>query len=567
MIGKRVGQPRLASDDALQRPGHGAGPDLVDGQAQAVNRAGKLAVLRADQVSMSFAGLRVLDQLDLVLAAGEVHALVGHNGSGKSTFVKILAGQYTPDDGSSVSLDGDELQLGSPAGIARQGLRVVHQHLGLIDDLSITENIAMGFGYSTAYPFARIGWRRLHARAADQMAELGYDVSPRELVGALSSSTQSAVAVARAMMPRDQYSAPKVVLLDEVTATMPENEIERIASLVRSLRGAGVAVLYVTHHLDEVFDFCDRVTVLRDGRKVTEAPVPALDHDQLADQIVGRSTWRRAPGKSALPTADAPPERSKLKVTELSGEVVEHITFDAEAGSVLGIAGIAGSGREEVAELLLGARRRTGRVELDGNVLSGGNPSASIRAGVALVPADRIRKAVIPNQNVRENVALSRVVRRPPLKGTDRNREAAAARRWIDRLEIRGASVNGSMLTLSGGNQQKVVLARCLDAEPRVLLLDEPTQGVDVGAISEIHGLIKELSRTAIVIVCSSDNRELADLCDTVVVLYRGRTVATLTGAEIDEEILDHLTIGSLRSVSDDAQTAAAFSSDHVEEL
>jgi ribose transport system ATP-binding protein len=505
---------------------------------------------------MSFAGTRVLDGVQLSLAPGEIHALVGHNGSGKSTLVKILAGQYTPDPGSKVMLGGQDLPWGAPAEIARQGLRVVHQHLGLIDSLSITENVAMGFGYSSAHSLARIKWRQLHDKVSEQMARLGYDVDPRQLVSELSSSTRSAVAVARAMMPRESYSDPRVVLLDEVTATMPEDEIERLAEVVRALGRAGVAVLYITHHLEEVMEICDRVTILRDGRKISSDLVSATSHDVLADRIVGSSAWRRESTSVARVAKSEHASDRALTVTGLSGEVVRGLSFRARTGSVLGIAGIAGSGREEVAELLLGSRRREGKLELGDKRLGDGKPSASIRTGVALVPADRLRNAVVPNQNIRENVVLSRNSRRRALTRTNVADETKLTSDWIDRLAIRGATVNGSISTLSGGNQQKVILARCLSADPEVLILDEPTNAVDIGAVAEIHRIISELSSTAVVIVCSSDNRELADLCSEVIVLYRGQPVATLTGAEITEENLDHLTIGSFRTDEVDVDVA-----------
>lgn len=528
--------------------------------------------LEAGHVSKSFAGIRVLDGLSLRLEPGDVHALVGHNGSGKSTFVKILAGQYVPDPDSDVALGGQPLAWGRPREIAQQGLRVVHQHLGLVDGLSVTENVMLGFDYS-AHRLSRIRWNELHEEVAAQLARIGYtDVDPRHGVAELSSSARSGVAVARAMMPRHDHGETRVVLLDEVTATMPEREVERIGVLVSSLAREGVAVLYVTHHLDEVFDMCNTVTVLKDGRRVFSDRVSATDHQDLADRIVGSTTWRRE-ARSRTRTAGVSASGSRvLAADDLYGEVVAGVSFAARTGRVLGVAGIAGSGREEMAGLLVGEHRRAGTVTIDGEPLESRRPASVVRSGVALLPADRARKAVVPNQNVRENLVLSRNLKRRVLARTSVTEESRTTASWIERLNIRGASVDGSVITLSGGNQQKVVLARCLTTDPSALLLDEPTQAVDVGAMAEIHRIITEVSATAIVVVCSSDNHELAELCDDVIVLYRGRVVAVLSDQEISAEKLDHLVIGSFRAdevdIADlDLDTDLDTELDHTEDL
>ena len=502
----------------------------------------QVPVVEVRGLSMTFPGTRALDSVDLRVEPGEVHGLVGHNGSGKSTLIKILSGVYRPDGGSVVELGGRALPWESPTEAERLGLRVVHQHLGLVDGLSVTENLNLGSGYA-ASRFGRIAWRRENRLAAEQMAQLGYDVNPKAHVGTLPAAAQSAVAIARALLPRRGMPSPRLLLLDEVTATMPETEIDRLLDLVRTLRVQGVAVLYVTHHLEEVLQVCESVTVLKDGRRVASTLASELTMTTLADQVVGSSDWgRRRPAQdSASEPEAAVADRSRLVVTDLRGALVRGMSFSAAPGRIVGISGITGSGREEVAQLLFGATHRGGTVTLGGRPLAGNRPRRAVTSGMTLLPADRARSAIVPTFNVRENVTLSHVISRRGLSLLAARQEAGIVRNWISKLSIRSATPEGAISTLSGGNQQKVVLARCLNVKPRALILDEPTQGVDVGAVAEIHERIREISHHAAVVVCSSDSYELTSLCTEVIVLQRGHVVGHLHGDDITETNLHHL--------------------------
>jgi ribose transport system ATP-binding protein len=498
---------------------------------------------------MTFPGTRALSGVNLDVAAGEVHGLVGHNGSGKSTLVKILSGQHRPDEGSRVDIGGVRLPWESSSDSERLGLRVVHQDLGLVDSMSITENINLGSGYDAAR-LGRVAWRRENARAAEEMAALGYHhLDPKQRVADLPPATRSAVAIARALLPRKGRPEARVLLLDEVTATMPESEIDRLLELVTTLKSRGVAVLYVSHHLEEVLRVCDTVSVLKDGELVVTTAAANLTMESLADQVVGSSEWRESLTPSQVSTNLGADESAscRLVVEDLHGGLVRGVTFVAEPGRIVGIAGITGSGREDLAELLFGATPRSGSITLGGRELPNGNPRKSILMGSALLPADRFRKAIVPTQGVRENLTLSQVARMSPLRFLAAFQERAAVRDWISRLAIRGASAEGSVNTLSGGNQQKVLLARCLNVKPRLIILDEPTQGVDVGVVAEIHALIRELARVSTVVVCSSDSLELASLCSDVLVLQRGRIVGHLVGDDVTESKLDHLQLSQSR--------------------
>jgi ribose transport system ATP-binding protein len=499
------------------------------------------AALRIESMGMSFLGTRALADVALSVANGEVRGLVGHNGSGKSTMVKILAGQYQPDHGSLAEVGGETLTWADPAASERLGLRFVHQHMGLIPGLSVTENVSIGSGYP-GKALSRINWKRQHRRVAEELERLGYPLDPRVSVSELPAATRSAVGVARALFDRPGSPRPRIVILDEVTASMPDQEVTRMLELVRALRSQSVGVLYVSHHLEEIMAVCETVTVLRDGHAVADEPIANLDQDKLADLVVGSSEWREKAPRPVTATTSLPTS-GVLELADVGGAVIQGFTRAVRPGRILGVAGITGSGREELAHLLLGAAPRTGTVVVDGQAVPPGRPGAAIRMGMALVPAERLANAVIPNQNIRENLTISSMGRRRRMSRTRPEAEARAVKRWIGRLHIKGATVNGSILTLSGGNQQKIVLARSLDVDPKVLVLDEPTQAVDVGAIAQIHAVIREISATTTIIVSSSDNYELASLCSDVVIMHRGRVVAELSDADVTEENIDRLTL------------------------
>jgi ribose transport system ATP-binding protein len=476
------------------------------------------------------------------IAQGEVHALIGHNGSGKSTLVKILAGVYQPDPGSEAEIDGHPLIWQSPADSERLGLRVVHQNLGLVNALSVTENVAMGAGYA-ARGFGRIPWRQEHRLVGEQMSRLGYDIDPKQPVGSLPAAARSAVAVARALMPREGRTSPHIVLLDEVTATMPDVEIARLLDLVRTLREHSIGVLYVSHHLEEVIQIADSVTVLRDGQRVGSRPIGDLTQERLADLLVGGTEWRDHNQTHQVidSDVDVKVEPLRLTVTGLAGPGLHGVSFDAGPGRIVGIAGITGSGREEILPMIFGAMPRAGSVLLGSAEVPPGQPKASVAMGMTLIPANRATSAVVPTQNVRENLTLSALHGTRAVSLLKIRPERQRVRRWISDLAIRGAATDGSINTLSGGNQQKVIIARCLNVEPRVLLLDEPTQGVDIGAVADIHGQVRKASLVSTVVVSSSDSYELASLCTEVIVLHRGHIVGRLLGDDITEENLDRL--------------------------
>jgi ribose transport system ATP-binding protein len=493
------------------------------------------AALTVTNMSKSFAGPRVLDDVSLSVEPGEIRALVGENGSGKSTLIKILAGFHLPDDGSA-EVDGQPLQLGHGDASEALGLRFVHQDLGLVNNLDAVDNIALGVGYPSFR--GRIRWRAERRRTRAALAELGYQFDVRRPAGTLAMSERTALAVARALAPRQ--TPAKVLILDEPTANLPAAEAERLFQLARRVADSGVAVMFVSHHFDEVFELAQSVTVLRDGKHVITRPVPGLTEDQLIELVIGRQLEQTVRDAKAAERRDV-----VLEVSGLGCDVLNNVDMVVHAGEIVGIAGITGSGRDEVATALFGGIDRAGQVKVNGAEVPRLRPDRAMAMGMGLVPAERHANAAFMTSTLRENITVTR----PGLHWRNgilrKGRERSDVTVWLERLDVRPRNSEFTMSDLSGGNQQKVVLARWLRMKPKVLVLNEPTQGVDVGAKSDIHALIDEAAAdgTAVLIV-STDHEELVRLCHRVLVLRRGKIADEIAGGRMDHDLITAATIG-----------------------
>ncbi|MCK5892626.1 sugar ABC transporter ATP-binding protein [Aeromicrobium sp.] len=492
-------------------------------------------------LSKTFDGTQVLTDIRFDVLPGEVHALVGENGSGKSTTVKILAGVYDPDDGGAVTVAGTALDLSDPSASDAAGLRFVHQDLGLVAALDARDNLALGQGYDTGWPW-RIRWRSEGAAAREALDRLGYDIDVTQPVSTLSISERTAIAIARALSPRRE--TPAVVVLDEPTANLPESEVRRLAASIRRLSAAGIGVLFISHHFEEVFDLADRVTVLRDGKVVTTRPVAELDHGSLVELMTGRTLDVDHVAQPQSELRDV-----VLATSGLNGAVVRDLDLTVAGGEVVGVAGITGSGREEVARLVAGdLSPESGEVVVAGRRIAAGRPDLCKAAGMSYVPAERKTNGIVTGHSVAENVVIADLRplrRRGALRARLQRRDADA---WIERLDVRPRDGGLPIESLSGGNQQKVVLARALRLSPTVLVLDEPTQGVDVGAQAQIRSHIRAAVAEGLgVLVCSSSSEELAEMCDRVVVMVGGRRVRDMVAPmEVDE-----ITAATLQSVAE----------------
>ena len=480
--------------------------------------------LHVKAISKSFGPTRVLTDAQLTLQPGEIHALVGENGSGKSTLVKILAGYHAPDPGGSIRVAGVELVPGDPRSTEDLGLRFVHQDLGLVAELDCMDNLALGPGYQLGRSRS-ISWKRERVVAQAALGRLGYDIDVRRRVSSLSISERTVLAVARALSER--RSQGHVLILDEPTANLPAPEVEHLFALLRRVRDSGVAILFISHHFNEVFSLADKVTVLRDGQVVATERVVDLVEDDLVELMIGRRLDRAIPAARAA-TAETEP---LLTVEAVTGRVVQDLSFCVQPGEVLGIAGITGSGREEVAKLLGGDLPHQGQISLAGQPLAPGRPDRCIRAGLSYVPAEWLVNGILPGSSVRENLTISRLKPFLKLGYLQQNKERAEVGALLDTFDVRPRRMQAEIGTLSGGNQQKVMLARAMRLAPRVLLLEEPTQGVDVGAQADIHHRIRQAAAAgSAVIVCSSVSEELAEVADRVLVLAGGRVVQQLFG-------------------------------------
>jgi len=488
--------------------------------------------LEAKALKKTFAGVVALNGVDLAIRPGEVHALLGENGSGKSTFIKILSGYHDPDPGGEVRIDGQSMHVGSPDSAYALGCRFVHQDLGLVDASSVLDNLCMNTGFPTRFGTVMPGKARKQAQA--DLAKVGLaDVDPATQVGALTPAMKTGVAVARALRT-DSGTGVKLLVLDEPTATLPDNEVQHLLGIVRQVAATGVGVLYVTHRLDEVFQVADTVTVLRDGDKVATEPTTALDRKLLVNLLIGTELDEL---HAAVEHMQAPATGTPvLEVECLRAPPLDGVSFSIAPGDVVGIAGITGSGRENLLGAVFGARvRDAGTVLIEGAELTANRPDLAMGAGMAYLPPDRKILGGIMEFSARENLSLSDLS--PFWKGglIRRRAERHETNSWFERLSVRPAgAVEQRLMAFSGGNQQKVLFGKWLRLAPRIFLLDEPTQGVDIGAKAELHRqLLDAAEQGAGILVSSSDVDELAALCRRVLVLRDGKIVTQLSGARL----------------------------------
>ena len=493
------------------------------------------------KLSKTFGTRAVLQGVSFAVNAGTVHALLGGNGSGKSTLVKSLAGVQSADAGGTLQV-GNEIvpsEQVSPTWARKHGLRFVHQNPGIFPSMSVAENIAMVHGLP-----ARAGWvrrRRLEEVTRELLAQFEIDVSPTARMGDLRLAEQTMVAIARALHT-DESTDERIsaLVLDEPTAALPEEDVQILLDSVRRAAGSGVAVLYVSHRLEEVLSIADSVTVLRDGREVDTRSAQGLTERDLVEAIVGQPLTELYPQPSQRASSET---HVVAEAQGVSGGPLRDITLRAHAGEILGIAGLLGSGRTELLQMFFGRRPITaGSLVLDGRAFTPSSASDAMAAGVAYVPEDREIDAVFPDLSLRLNLSAADITRYSRLGRIRRRYERAEAAASMTAFCVRASGTEALMSSLSGGNQQKVILARWLRRKPRLLLLDEPTQGVDVGARADAYRLIRTaVDEGAAAILVSSDFEELAEMSDRVVILCDGRVTAEIRGSNITRHRLTEL--------------------------
>ena len=508
-----------------------ASPDRAAG---APEEAGRVVALRITGLSKTFGASRALDDVSLELLRGEVHGFVGRNGSGKSTLIKILSGYHEPDPGACLEIGGVEVPLPVQPGTASAlGLAFVHQDLGLLPEMSVLENVRIG-RFATGR-FGRIRWGAERRLVADALARFGVAVSPDLLVSELSGVDRALVAIVRGFLDLQGHEHG-IIVLDEPTAYLPRDSVDQLFSTVRAVADADMTVMFVSHRLPEVMDITDRTTVIRDGRTVATVDTDSITEAALIEMILGGRL------EDFYPEPHRPTTELALSAVGLTGAIAADVTFDVHRGEIVGLTGIAGAGYDEVPYLLFGASTASaGEVRIGDERLAATSldPEAAIRAGMALLPADRPNASGVGEFTISQNVSLpvlSSLFRRGRLDG---RAERSLVLDLLRQYTVRPAEPERPLGELSGGNQQKALLAKWMQRRPPVLLLHEPTQGVDVGAKADVFERLKEAADAGTAVVYSSaEYEDLAQMCDRVLVFQAGRIVAELAGADLTEDRL-----------------------------
>ena len=485
-------------------------------------------VLRVTNVKKSYAGVHALASASFDLRAGEVHALVGENGAGKSTMIKILTGAVQPDDGE-IALRGEPLSRITPRQARALGIAAIYQQPALFDQLTVAENIALGTEGTGAW--GRVDWRQRRARAVELLARVGAHIDPDTDVCDLGMAQQQLVEIARAL-----GSDARVLVLDEPTASLSKHDSDNLLRVVRELRAHGVAMIYISHRLEELFHIADRVTVLRDGRSVATRDMRDVTKAELIQLMVGRELSSVFPTRAVQIGAPV----LELKGVGCRASGISNASFTVHTGEIVGLSGLVGAGRTELARIIFGLTPADqGEIILKGKTVRIDSPGSAIKHGIAYVPEDRRRHGVVLPMSVTENISLAALRELTTNGSLDIERERAVTAEYATRLGVKAASLRSLVSTLSGGNQQKVALSRWLLTKPSLLVLDEPTQGIDVGAKAEIHSLMTELAEQGLaILMISSDLPEILGMSDRIVVMHGGRVVDVLPRAEATQERL-----------------------------
>ncbi len=488
-------------------------------------------------ISKQFGTIHALRDVDLSLYPGEVHALLGENGAGKSTVVKILGGIHRPDAGS-ISIGDEAVDLHSPAQAQHLGIAVIHQEPTLFPDLNVAENVFMG-----RHPrdrFGRVDWKRMYEEVEHLLDSLDVPLSVYTPVQGLSVADQQLVEIAKALSLN-----ARVLIMDEPTAALSAHEVEKLFVITKQLRQRGVAILFVSHRLEEVFELADRITVLRDGGHVITAPTSELTSESLIRYMVGRELT------ALFPKGEAEVGDVRLDVGHLTRKgVFEDVSFQLRRGEILGFAGLVGAGRTEVARVIFGLDRAdAGEIRIDNQPVNISSPRVAMRHGLAYVPEDRRQQGLVMDFSIAANMTLPILQQVSRLGVVNRQREREIATSYSQQLRVRSAGIDQLVKALSGGNQQKVVLAKWLITNPSILILDEPTRGIDIGAKAEVHRIISDLAAKGLaIILISSELPEVLAMSDRVLVMHEGRLTGAFDRAEADQEKVMFAATGQVNS-------------------
>ena len=487
-------------------------------------------MLELKNITKTYPGVVALNNVSVTFQQGEVHAVMGENGAGKSTMIKIISGAINPDPGGEIIFDGKSYTQMTPALSAENGVAVIYQDINLVTPMTVAENMFMGRKMGKGY-----SKRRLNKLAQEIFDEYGFQLDPAMRVERLSPANQQMVEIARAIS-----NNTKIMIMDEPTAPLAAAEVDLLFSIIAKLKAKGVTVIYISHRMDEVFQITERVTVLRDGQYVTTINTADTNRQQLVNLMVGREL------NENFPTRKTPVGDVILEAKKLTGNSVENISFRLHRGEVLGFAGLVGSGRSETMELICGAKKMdSGEVWMNGQKMHINSPASAIEHGIGLIPEDRKEQGVILFNTVKFNTSLSAAHKLTKFGFISGKKNKEMAEKYRETLRIKVPHIDQMVVNLSGGNQQKVVLAKTLAADPDVIIFDEPTKGIDVGAKQEIYNLMNELvAQGKAIIMVSSDMEEILGMSDRIIVLHEGLVSGELRREEFSQERVLHLASG-----------------------
>lgn len=490
-------------------------------------------IISMNKINKDFSGVQVLKDVDFNIYDGKIMALIGENGAGKSTLMKILTGVYSKTSGEII-MNGDPVNFTSTKESQSNGIAIIHQELNLIQHLSIGENIFLGREPVT--DLKNIKWKQLFEESRKWIDKLGLNEDPRELIENISVGKQQLVEIAKALSLN-----AKVIIMDEPTGALTVSETEKLFQVIRELKEQGHSIVYISHRLKEIFEICDYVTVLRDGELIGEKPIDEVDEDKIIEMMVGRKLSDQYP-RIANESGDV-----VLEVKDISNQFVSNISFQLRRGEILGVAGLMGAGRTELGRTLYGIYKTDqGEVSLENKKIRIKNPTDALNHGIAYVSEDRKANGIVLGLNVRENITLASLKSYSGKIGNiSRAKEEESAQNYIRSMSIKTSGSKQLLKYLSGGNQQKVSIAKNLDSKPKVLILDEPTRGVDVGAKKEIYELINQFKKEGMsIIMISSEIPEILGMSDRIIVMHEGKLMGTLNGEEATQETIMSLAVG-----------------------
>jgi ribose transport system ATP-binding protein len=488
--------------------------------------------LEMRNISKTFPGVKALDGVNLQIRQGEVLALAGENGAGKSTLMKILTGVYTPDPGGSILIEGNEIALRDSNHARALGIGIIYQELSVVENLSVAENL-----FLAREPLNRVGLldrARMNSEAKKMLEMIELDLDPSARVSELSVGQQQMIEIAKALA----YQS-KVIIMDEPTASLSHHETRTLLGLIKRLRDRKIAVVYISHRLEEIFELADHVTVLRDGRTVDTSPIAEVTRDSLVRMMVDRELSELYPGSASHASAEPVLEVRDLSLRAVKGAEarIRNISFTLHHGEILGVAGLVGSGRTEIMEMIFGMRPCTGSIAIEGKPVTIRNPHDAIEQGIGFVTEDRKAQGLVLGMSVRENFSLTHLKRYSPFQFLQRAKEDASCKQFVRSLGIKTPSTEQKVVNLSGGNQQKIVIAKWVARNPKVLIVDEPTRGIDVGAKAEVHALLARLASEGIgIIVISSDLLEVLAVSDRILIVREGRLNGEMTREQATQE-------------------------------